>query len=214
MQAIWRAAARRSRPGGDFGADILSTLPPPVALKAVPVLNAPSQGGNAASSGQDEAEFESGYGLAGRHMAGGRSGGGATAGTPSFGPWHGIRRAPAMGQERAAIPRLRGRAPRGERLIGTVPFGRWHSQTFIASLTCLRHLDRDPARPLPGPRNCGHPRQPLGPPQPARRRTAQGQGLLVAAAARLQPRPQPHRDGLRLKAHLRRHLRRCHRCPR
>jgi len=30
----------------------------------------------------------------------------------------------------------RGRAPRGERLTGAAPFGRWHSQTFIAGIIC------------------------------------------------------------------------------
>lgn len=32
--------------------------------------------------------------------------------------------------------RLRGRSPRGERLKGQVPFGRWSTQTFIAGLRC------------------------------------------------------------------------------
>lgn len=31
---------------------------------------------------------------------------------------------------------LRGRSPRGARLIGEAPFGRWHTQTFIAGLRC------------------------------------------------------------------------------
>ena len=31
---------------------------------------------------------------------------------------------------------LRGRSPRGERLIADAPFGRWHTQTFIAGLRC------------------------------------------------------------------------------
>lgn len=34
------------------------------------------------------------------------------------------------------LTRLRGRAPVGERLHGAAPFGRWHTQTFIAGLTC------------------------------------------------------------------------------
>jgi transposase len=34
------------------------------------------------------------------------------------------------------LTRLRGRAPRGERLPGAVPFGHWQSQTFIAALRC------------------------------------------------------------------------------
>lgn len=34
------------------------------------------------------------------------------------------------------LTRLRGRAPRGERLYGAAPFGRWRTQTFIAGLTC------------------------------------------------------------------------------
>ena len=33
------------------------------------------------------------------------------------------------------LARLRGRAPVGERLYGTAPFGKWGTQTFIASLT-------------------------------------------------------------------------------
>lgn len=32
--------------------------------------------------------------------------------------------------------RLRGRAPCGERLKGQAPFGKWHTQTFIAGLRC------------------------------------------------------------------------------
>jgi hypothetical protein len=32
--------------------------------------------------------------------------------------------------------RLRGRAPRGERLPGAAPFGHWGTQTFIAGLRC------------------------------------------------------------------------------
>jgi transposase len=34
------------------------------------------------------------------------------------------------------LTRLRGRAPRGARLAGSAPFGRWQTQTFIAGLTC------------------------------------------------------------------------------
>jgi transposase len=37
---------------------------------------------------------------------------------------------------RTGLTRLRGRCPRGERLYGSVPFGRWHTQTFVAGLTC------------------------------------------------------------------------------
>lgn len=33
------------------------------------------------------------------------------------------------------LTRLRGRATVGERLFGPAPFGRWHTQTFIAGLT-------------------------------------------------------------------------------
>ncbi len=33
------------------------------------------------------------------------------------------------------LTRLRGRAPRGERLYGAAPFGSWNTQTFIAGLT-------------------------------------------------------------------------------
>jgi transposase len=32
--------------------------------------------------------------------------------------------------------RLRGRSPRGTRLRGQTPFGKWHTQTFIAGLRC------------------------------------------------------------------------------
>ena len=31
---------------------------------------------------------------------------------------------------------LRGRSPRGERLVANAPFGKWHTQTFIAGLRC------------------------------------------------------------------------------
>jgi transposase len=34
------------------------------------------------------------------------------------------------------MTRLRGRAPRGERLRMHVPFGHWHTQTFVAGLRC------------------------------------------------------------------------------
>lgn len=33
------------------------------------------------------------------------------------------------------MTRLRGRSPRGERLFGAAPFGKWQTQTFIAGLT-------------------------------------------------------------------------------
>ena len=33
---------------------------------------------------------------------------------------------------------LRGRSPRGERLMADAPFGKWHTQTFIAGLRCDR----------------------------------------------------------------------------
>lgn len=36
---------------------------------------------------------------------------------------------------RTGLTRLRGRAPKGKRLTGAAPFGRWHTQTFIAGLT-------------------------------------------------------------------------------
>ena len=36
------------------------------------------------------------------------------------------------------LTRLRGRALKGERLPGAVPFGHWQSQTFIAALRCNR----------------------------------------------------------------------------
>jgi transposase len=36
---------------------------------------------------------------------------------------------------RTGLTRLRGRSPKGERLTGTAPFGRWQTQTFIAGLT-------------------------------------------------------------------------------
>jgi len=31
---------------------------------------------------------------------------------------------------------LRGRSPKGERLIADAPFGKWRTQTFIAGLRC------------------------------------------------------------------------------
>lgn len=34
------------------------------------------------------------------------------------------------------MTRTRGRAPKGERLFSTAPFGKWQTQTFIAGLTC------------------------------------------------------------------------------
>lgn len=34
------------------------------------------------------------------------------------------------------LTRLRGRAPKGQRLSGSAPFGLWNTQTFIAGLTC------------------------------------------------------------------------------
>ena len=35
-----------------------------------------------------------------------------------------------------AMTRLRGRSPSGERLIGSAPFGKWRTQTFITGLRC------------------------------------------------------------------------------
>ena len=37
---------------------------------------------------------------------------------------------------RTGLTRLRGRCPKGERLYDSAPFGRWHTQTFVAGLTC------------------------------------------------------------------------------
>jgi hypothetical protein len=37
---------------------------------------------------------------------------------------------------RTGLTRLHGRCPRGERLYGSAPFGRWHSQAFVAGRTC------------------------------------------------------------------------------
>ena len=34
------------------------------------------------------------------------------------------------------MARLRGRCAKGKRLLGTAPFGKWQTQTFIAGLTC------------------------------------------------------------------------------
>ena len=34
------------------------------------------------------------------------------------------------------MTRLRGRSPRGERLVADAPFGHWRTQTFIAGLRC------------------------------------------------------------------------------
>jgi hypothetical protein len=35
------------------------------------------------------------------------------------------------------LTRLRGRAPKGERLPGAAPFGHWQSQTFIAACAAM-----------------------------------------------------------------------------
>ena len=35
-----------------------------------------------------------------------------------------------------SMARLYGRCPRGERLIGRVPFGTWETLTFVAGLRC------------------------------------------------------------------------------
>ncbi len=126
---------------------------------------------------------------------------------------------------RTDLTRLRGRAPRGQRLTGSAPFGRWHSQTFIAGLTCDGLIapwvisgatDRQAfdvwietqLAPILAPgsafgpltRTGGvrglTPRQPVRPPQPPRRASPQGAGLMAPAAACLQPRSQPHRNGV------------------
>ena len=34
------------------------------------------------------------------------------------------------------MARLRGRAPRGERLVGKIPHGHWKTTTFVAGLRC------------------------------------------------------------------------------
>jgi hypothetical protein len=34
------------------------------------------------------------------------------------------------------MTRLRGRCPKGQRLLSKVPFGHWKTQTFIAGLRC------------------------------------------------------------------------------
>ncbi len=41
---------------------------------------------------------------------------------------------------RTGLTRLRGRAPKGQRLTGTAPFGRWQTQTFIAGLGVVAQL--------------------------------------------------------------------------
>lgn len=38
---------------------------------------------------------------------------------------------------RTGLTRLRGRAPKGERLTGAAPFDRWHTQIIIAGLTAM-----------------------------------------------------------------------------
>jgi hypothetical protein len=43
-------------------------------------------------------------------------------------------RRPLIGQPAEALTRLRGRAPRGQRLIGRVPWGHWKTTTFVAGL--------------------------------------------------------------------------------
>jgi hypothetical protein len=107
-----------------------------------------------------------------------------------------------------------GWAPRGERLVDHAPFGHWHTQTFIAA---LRHDRLDAPWVIDGPinrdlfdcyietqlaptlqpgdviilDNLSSHKSPKASAMPARHR------LLVPAAAALQPRPQPHRNGLR-----------------
>ena len=133
---------------------------------------------------------------------------------------------------RTGLTRLHGRAPKWKRQIGTAPFGRWQTQTFIAGLTCegliapwvipvamdrpaFDTLGRDATRATSRAGDGRDSRQPLRSPQPPRRHDPQGKRVVVSAAARLQPRSQPDRNGI-LKAqvtpapHRRNHLRRRH----
>jgi hypothetical protein len=42
------------------------------------------------------------------------------------------------------MARLRGRAPRGERLVGKVPWGHWKTTTFVAGLRSNQSAPRQP----------------------------------------------------------------------
>lgn len=101
------------------------------------------------------------------------------------------------------LTRLRGRALVGERLHGTVPFGKWRTQTFIAGRTSnqliapwvigrrhqpgrFRNLCRDPAGAAAQRRNDRHPRQPQRPQKRPRRRSPEAARVLVPLPAALQ----------------------------
>jgi hypothetical protein len=101
------------------------------------------------------------------------------------------------------LTRLRGRAPRGERLYGAAPFGAWNTQTFIAGLTsngliapwlikgamngaAFETYIRTQLAPAlePGKERWG-------------RKGVEGARMLVPVLAALQPRPQSDRNGIR-----------------
>ncbi|RTR09710.1 transposase, partial [Azospirillum griseum] len=112
------------------------------------------------------------------------------------------------------MTRLRGRAKRGQRFKAKAPFGHWGTQTFIAALRCdgltapwiikgamnkrlfETYVETQLAPTLqPGDivilDNLSSHKKRKGQSHPQRKRS------LVPFSAPLQPRPQPHRDGLR-----------------
>ncbi len=103
---------------------------------------------------------------------------------------------------RTGLTRLRGRCPKGERLSGSTPFGRWHSQTFVAGRTCDERIapwiipsamDGDAfdtyvetqLAPVLVPGHRGDPRQPRDPSQPTRGSQFAPARLLVLVPAAL-----------------------------
>ena len=110
------------------------------------------------------------------------------------------------------MTRLRGRCPKGERLRGKAPFGHWMTQTFVAGLRCDKltapfvfnapmnrrifeiYVEKELAPALDKGdvvimANLAAHKQ-------GRREGLQGQGCRDPVPAALQPRPQPHRDGV------------------
>ena len=121
------------------------------------------------------------------------------------------------------LTRLRGRAPRGERLHGAAPFGKWRTQTFIAGLThdalvapwvidgamdgsAFELYVRTQLAPALRTRHRRHPRQPRGPPKRRSRRGSPPSRLLVPPfLPPYSPDLNPIEQAFsKLKAHLRR----------
>ena len=106
-----------------------------------------------------------------------------------------------------------GWAPRGQRLLDHTPFGHWNTQTFIAA---LRHNRLDAPWVIKGAMNrdlfnayvrnpaCANacawrrsgPGQPFQPQKRRRRRSAEIHRRVVPVPTALQPRPEPHRNGI------------------